>query len=152
MRFIIRILINAAALWLTAWLLPAFELTSNILGILVVAIVFGLVNALIRPIVKLLSLPITILTLGLFTFVINALMLKLASGVIPGFNVYGFWTAVIGSLIISIISWLLNSFISDQGSVSYIRVGRHAHHSRTVKRHDSDDTIDLENKGDDRWE
>lgn len=119
MRFIIRILINAAALWLTAWLLPAFELTSNILGILVVAIVFGLVNALIRPIVKLLSLPITILTLGLFTLVINTLMLLLTALLVGdllsidgGFFQQLLW-AFLGSIVISIISAVLSWILPD---------------------------------------
>ena len=82
-------------------------------------------------------------------------MLKMASGVIPGFDVHGFWTAIFGALLISIISWLLNSFISDKGSVTYINVrhGRDKDNKRLDDwRDDNDDTIDLEDKGDDRWE
>ena len=97
------------------------------------AAALGILNALFRPILILLTLPINILTLGLFTFIINALMLKMASGVIPGFEVYGFWTAVFGSLIISVVSWLLNSFISDRGRVERV------------------DYVELKKKGD-RWE
>ena len=81
MKLVIRILINAAALWLAAMILPNIALTSNLLGILVVAIIFGLVNALIRPIISLLALPITILTLGLFTLVINTIMLLITDPV-----------------------------------------------------------------------
>ena len=84
----------------------------------------------------------------MFTFIINALMLKMASGLIPGFDVYGFWTAVFGSLLISVISWLLNSFISEQGTVTSINVTQ----GRSAARGDQDDTIDLEHKGDNRWE
>jgi len=119
MRLIIRILINAVALWLTALLLPAFDLTSNVLGILVVAIVFGLVNALIRPIVNLLSLPITILTLGLFTLVINTLMLLLTALLVGnllsiegGFFEQLLW-AFLGSIVISIISMVLSWILPD---------------------------------------
>lgn len=119
MRLIIRILINAAALWLTARLLPAFELTTEILGILVVAIVFGLVNALIRPIVRLFSLPITILTLGLFTLVINTLMLLLTALLVGdllsidgGFFQQLLW-AFLGSIVISIISAVLSWILPD---------------------------------------
>jgi len=66
------------------------------------------------------TLPINILSLGLFTFIINAMLLKMASGVISGFEVYGFWSAVFGSLLISVVSWALSSFINKQGRVEYI--------------------------------
>jgi putative membrane protein len=75
-------------------------------------------------------------------------MLKMASGLIPGFEVYGFWTAISGSLLISIISWLLNTFISEQGSVSTINQKQ----GPDTRIRDNDDTIDLEHKGDNRWE
>jgi putative membrane protein len=94
-------------------LLPAF-LAAALLGIL---------NAFFRPILILLTLPINILTLGLFTFLINALMLKIVSELISGFEVYGFWTAVLGALIIGSVSWFLNAFIGGKGRVersSYI--------------------------------
>ena len=74
-------------------------------------------------------------------------MLKMASGIIPGFGVYGFWTAIFGSLLISVISWLLNSFISEKGTVTSI----HVQHGRTTMG-EPEDTIDLEHKGDNRWE
>jgi hypothetical protein len=96
------------------------------------------------------------LTLGFFTFVINALMLKTASAVIKGFDVYGFWSAIFGALIISVISWALNAFINERGSVTYYKVDRRTgyanrggHQKSRARDHD---TIDLENKGDDRWE
>jgi putative membrane protein len=148
---LLRWLTLTAAIIAASYLLDGIQI-SGFFSAFFAAAMLGILNAILRPIALVLTLPINVLTLGLFTFVINALMLKMASGVIPGFTVHGFWTAVIGSLIISIISWLLNSFISDQGSVSYINVGNQPHHSRTVKKHDSDDAIDLEHKGDDRWE
>jgi putative membrane protein len=84
----------------------------------------GILNAFFRPILIILTLPINILSLGLFTFVINAVLLKMASGVISGFEVRGFWTAVIGSLLISLVSWLLSSFINGHGRVEYIDLER----------------------------
>ena len=95
------------------------------------AAILGILNAFFRPIALILTLPLNILTLGLFTFVINAVMLKMASGVISGFDVQGFWPAVFGSLIISLVSWGLNTFISEQGHV---------------------DVIDLHRRGPDHWE
>jgi putative membrane protein len=81
------------------------------------ALVLGILNAFFRPILLILTLPINILTLGLFTFVINALLLLMTSGVIGGLEVTGFGSALLGSLIISLVSWLLSSFINDQGRV-----------------------------------
>jgi putative membrane protein len=91
----------------------------------------GILNAFFRPVLFVLTLPITILTLGLFTFVINAIMLLMVSGVVPGFAVRGLGTAIWGSLLISIVSWFLTSFISEKGKVQY---------------------IDLKKVGKDRWE
>lgn len=91
------------------------------------AAVLGLLNVFFRPLLLILTLPINILTLGLFTFVINALLLMMASGVIAGFEVHGFWPAVMGSLVISVINWLLASFITPRGGigrVEYIEIKR----------------------------
>ncbi|MCU0488483.1 MAG: phage holin family protein [Anaerolineales bacterium] len=120
MRLILRILINAAALWLTAQVIDAFQLTGDILGILIVAVIFGLVNALIRPVVSLLSLPITCLTLGLFTLVINTIMLLLTDALAgnlltissssPGRLVWAF----IASILISLISVILSSVLIEK--------------------------------------
>jgi putative membrane protein len=84
------------------------------------AAILGVLNAFFRPILILLTLPINILTLGLFTFVINAILMMMVSGVVGGFEVHGFWSALLGSLVISVISWLLNSFINEQGRVGYV--------------------------------
>jgi len=84
------------------------------------AAILGVLNALFRPVLIILTLPINILTLGLFTFVINAILVMMVSGVVGGFEVHGFWSALLGSLIISLVSWLLNSFINEQGRVGYI--------------------------------
>jgi len=156
-----RWLALTAAITIAAYLLEGIHI-SGFFSAFFAAALLSILNALFRPIALIITLPINVLTLGLFTFVINALMLKMASAVIPGFNVQGFWTAILGSMIISIISWLLNSFISDQGSVSYINVqrqgrkpgidGRESRKPGIDGRQGDDDTIDLENKGDNHWE
>ena len=144
---LIRWLTTTAAIVATAYLLDGIRV-SGFLSAVFAAAVLGILNAFFRPIALLLTLPINILSLGLFTFIINALMLKMASGLIPGFDVYGFWTAIGGSLLISVISWLLNSFIGEQGTLTSINVT----HGRRATMGDPDDTIDLEHKGDNRWE
>jgi putative membrane protein len=120
MLILLRLLINAMALLVAAWLVPGIRLgaagrhptTHDWLTLLVVALIFGLVNAVIRPLVILLSLPLEILTLGLFTFVINALMLLLTSWIVQGmglgFRVDGFLTALLGALIVSVVSFALS--------------------------------------------
>lgn len=166
---LIRWLTLTAAITLSAYLLDGIRI-DGFLSAISAAAILGILNAFFRPIALILTLPINILSLGLFTFVINALMLKLASGVIPGFDVYGFWTAIFGSLIISVISWLLNSFISDRGTIRYSHVryqhnnhrkhrnhrkhsNRREHSNRRIERNsENGDTIDLERKEDDRWE
>ena len=144
---LIRWLTTTAAIVAAAYLLDGIHV-SGFFSAVFAAAVLGILNAFLRPIALLLTLPINILSLGLFTFIINALMLKMASGLIPGFNIYGFWTAIFGSLLISVISWLLNSFISEQGTFTSINVT----HGRNTTMGDEDDTIDLEHKGDNRWE
>ncbi len=84
------------------------------------AAILGILNAFLRPVLIILTLPFNIITFGLFTFIINALLLKMAAGVIPGFEIAGFWPAILGSLIISIVSWFMNTLISDRGRVEYI--------------------------------
>lgn len=121
-NFVVKTIANAGALAVAVWLLDKITLTGDSTGkkigtLLVVALIFGLVNFLVKPIVKLLSLPLLILTLGLFTLVVNALMLLLTSWLADtfdlSFHVEGFWTAVLGGLIISIVSWALNVILPD---------------------------------------
>lgn len=107
------------AILAAAYLLGGIEV-SGFFSALLAAALLGFLNAVFRPILLILTLPINVLTLGLFTFVINALLLMMASGVIGGFHVYGFWSALLGSLIISVVSSLLSSFISDRGRIEYI--------------------------------
>jgi putative membrane protein len=121
MRVILRIFFNAIALALTAYILqPRMALSDNLIGVILVAVIFGLVNALLRPIVKLFSLPITCLTLGLFTLVINMAMLlvtALLAGNLLSFT-GGFWenllVAFVAAILISIISGILNWLLPDK--------------------------------------
>lgn len=110
LQFLVRIFLNALAVMLVAYLIPGVTVDSFPIAFLA-ALVIGLINALIRPLIELLSLPITILTLGLFTLVINALMFWLASAIVPGFTVAGFGAAFWGGLVFWIVSWLTNALI-----------------------------------------
>ncbi|MGW6459490.1 phage holin family protein [Streptomyces sp. NPDC055078] len=123
MNFLVKTLANAAALAVAIWLVGDITLTGDSTGekalaLVVVALLFGLVNFVVKPVVKLLTLPLFILTLGLITLVINALMLLLTSWLADkldlSFHVDGFWTAVLGGLIISIVSWALNVALPDK--------------------------------------
>ena len=107
---IVRWLINAAALYLTALLLPGISL-RGIGPTLIAAAILGVVNAVIRPILLLFTLPLNILTLGFFTFVINALILLLTSAVVPGFAVRDFWSALVGTVLLSVISFALTHLV-----------------------------------------
>ncbi|MGX2995931.1 phage holin family protein [Streptomyces sp. JNUCC 64] len=122
MNFLVKTLANAGALAVAIWLLDKITLTGDSTGakaltLIVVALIFGLVNIVVKPVVKILTFPLFILTLGLITLVVNALMLLLTSWVSDaldvGFHVDGFWTAVFGGLIISVVSWALNVVLPD---------------------------------------
>lgn len=106
MNIIINWLVSALAILVAAYILPGVQVSSFTTA-LVVAVVLGIINAFLKPILLILTLPINILTLGLFTFVINALIIILTSDLVPGFKVQGFWWALIFSIVLSII----NSFL-----------------------------------------
>ncbi|MBX9360016.1 phage holin family protein [Streptomyces massasporeus] len=121
-NFVVKTVANAGALAVAVWLLDKITLTGDstvkeVGTLIIVALLFGLVNFLVKPLVKLLSLPLLILTLGLFTLVVNALMLLLTSWLADtldlSFHVEGFWTAVVGGLIISVVSWALHVVLPD---------------------------------------
>ena len=116
-KLLLRWLINGVALYVAAELVPGIHADGGWQVLLLMALIFGLVNALIRPILKLLTCPLIMLTLGLFTLVINALMLMLASWLGRqlglGFYVAGFWSAVLGALVISVVSFVLTMLIGD---------------------------------------
>ena len=109
-RFLIHWLVIALALWVTAYILPGVHIESA-QALAIAAIVLGLVNALVRPILTLLTLPITILTLGLFYFLVNGFTFLLVTKVVPGFGVSSYWWAVLGALGVSIISSFVGSFV-----------------------------------------
>ena len=122
MKFIIGVVANALALALAAWLLAGIKLTDasrtdQVLTLVLVALIFGVINAVVRPVVKLLSLPFIILTLGLLIFVINALMLLLTSWISGqvglGFHVDGFWTAIFGGIIVMVATWIIELLLPD---------------------------------------
>ena len=108
------------AIVVTSYLLDGIHV-SGFFNAFLAAAMLGILNAFFRPVLFILTLPINVLSLGLFTFVINALMLKMASGVISGFVVEGFWSAIIGSLLISLVSFILNTFVGGHGTVVYYK-------------------------------
>lgn len=110
MKLLLRWIINAGALLLLASYLPGI-VVSGWYAALITALVLGLVNAVLKPILVLLTLPVNIITLGLFTFIINGLLFWFVASFIEGFAVAGFWTAFLGALIMSIISWLVNGLL-----------------------------------------
>lgn len=112
MRLILLWLLNAAALLAVAYLLPTIHVASFGAAMLA-ALLLGLVNAVLRPLLLLLTLPVTLLTFGLFIFVINGLMFWLAGSLIEGFAVAGFWPAVLGSLLYSVIAWALSGLLAS---------------------------------------
>ena len=117
-KFLIRWGINAVALYAAAWLVPGIEFRGNWMGVIWLALIFGLLNALVRPLLKFLTCPLIILTLGLFTIIVNTMMLLLTSRIGQAFgiglSVDGFWTAVLGSLVISIVSIVMSIIFRDE--------------------------------------
>lgn len=109
MGMLINWLLAALAIMVTAYLLPGVQL-SGFVPALLTALVLGLVNAFIKPILLLLTLPINILTLGLFTLVINALLIMLVSKIVSGFQVAGFWWALVFSVVLTVVNWGLSIF------------------------------------------
>jgi putative membrane protein len=112
MRLLATWIINALALLALPYVVPTVHVASFGTA-LVVALVLGLINAVLRPLLILLTLPVTLLTLGLFIFVINALLFQLAAYWVHGFSVGGFWPALVGSVAYSVISWLLSALFSS---------------------------------------
>jgi putative membrane protein len=113
-QIVIRIVINAVALWVAAYIVPGVNISDSVPQLLLAAVVFGLVNAFVKPIVQLLSCPITLLTLGLFTLVINALMLMLTGWLTQGaITTEGFWFALLAGLVISIVNTILSAVLLE---------------------------------------
>jgi putative membrane protein len=120
MGFILRAAISALGLWVASQLLDGLHFTSPS-KLLVAALLLGIVNAFVRPLAFILTLPITVVTLGLFLLVLNAAMTGLVAWLVPGFTISGFWTAVGASIIVSLVSWAASSVIGNSGRVEIIR-------------------------------
>src|SRR6476620_2847960 len=123
MPFVIRLLVNAAALWAATRMVPGVTYDGGVLPFLGVALVFGIINATLRPLTKILTFPLILVTLGLFALVVNGLMLWLTSSLSRslglGFHVSGFWSAFFGALVVSIVSALLS--LTVRPNESYVR-------------------------------
>jgi putative membrane protein len=114
MFFLLRLLIHMAAILIIAYLLPNVIRVDGLLAALIAAFLLGIVNAIIRPILVILTLPLTLLTLGIFLLVINGVMLWLVAALVRGFYVNGFWGAFFGSILISIVNWILSRFLPSR--------------------------------------
>jgi putative membrane protein len=112
MRFLLRLLLNGVAIVVAAWFVPGVRLVG-VIPALAAGALLGVVNALIRPVLLLLTLPFTLITLGLFIFVVNAICFGLTAALIPGFDLSGFSAAFFGSLVVSLISWTLSAALVD---------------------------------------
>ena len=112
MRFLTKLLLNGVAIVVTAYLIPGITLTG-IVPAVIAGVLLGFVNAIVRPVLILLTLPFTLLTLGLFLFVVNAICFGLTAALVPGFDVSGFAAAFLGALVVTIVSWILNAVFKD---------------------------------------
>jgi putative membrane protein len=112
-RMLIRLVVLAVAIGLTAWLIPDVDVTGGVFAYLWIALLFALVNALLGPILHLLALPLTALTLGLFALVVNAALLGITAALTDHLDIDGFFTAVFAALLIALFSWLLNVFVPE---------------------------------------
>jgi putative membrane protein len=119
MGFLLRVLVNILALALTASVVPGIRL-DGILPAVAAGVLLGVVNAVVRPVLLVLTLPITLVTLGLFLFVLNGLCLWLVAWLVPGFHVAGFWSAVFGAFCVSVVSWIVTALVSDSGRLVVI--------------------------------
>src|SRR3954451_24005176 len=121
--FVLRVLIVAVGLWVASKIVPGVTI-SDAWSLLGAALILGLVNAVVRPVVIVMTLPLTVLTLGLFLLVINAAMLSFVAWLLDGMTVDGFWSAFFGAIVVSLVSWLASAFIGGRGRVERIRVER----------------------------
>jgi len=132
MRFLVNWFVYTLAIGIAAYILPGVRL-DGIWAALLTAIILGFVNGFLRPVLFIFTLPLTILTLGLFTFVLNALMVLLAASIVPGFHVMGFWWAVLFSLILSVVLFFLGEFTEpEERTVRYVQYGPEVRKERDV--------------------
>jgi putative membrane protein len=121
--FVIRMLIAAAGLWLASAIVPGLEI-RGVGTLILAALLLGVVNALVRPLVVLVTLPLTILTLGLFLLVVNALMLMLVAALLDAFTLSGFWAALWGAIVVSATGWLASQYVGPSGRYQVLIVER----------------------------
>ena len=121
--FLLRAAVVALGLWVASRVLPGLSFDSE-QKLVIAALVLGVVNAIVRPIAFVLTLPLTVVTLGLFLFVLNAAMIGLVARLIPGFRIDGFWTAVLAAIIVGVISWAGSSVIGSKGKIELFRSRR----------------------------
>ena len=118
--FLLRLLITALGLWVADRLLPGIEITGT-RALIVSALLLGVVNAVIRPIILILTLPLTVVTLGLFILIVNGISLKIVAWLVPGFVVGGLGSATVGALIVGLISWVASAFIGSSGRIERMK-------------------------------
>jgi len=118
--FVIRLLITALGLWVADRLLPGIVITGT--GSLIVsALLLGVVNAVIRPVILILTLPLTVLTLGLFVLIVNGISLGIAAWLVPGFHIAGLWSATLGAIIVGLTSWAASAFVGGSGRIERMK-------------------------------
>jgi putative membrane protein len=119
--FLIRAVVVAIGLWLASQIVPGVEIRSTG-SLIAAALLLGVVNAIVRPILVILTFPITLLTLGLFLLVINGLMIELVSHFLAGFVVVGLWPAILSAIVVGVTSWLMSGFIGPRGRIEVVTV------------------------------
>jgi putative membrane protein len=112
MRFLARVLLNSVAIGVAAWLVPGVQLVGPVPAV-IAGVLLGFVNALVKPVLILLTLPFTLLTLGFFLFVVNAICFALTAALVPGFDLSGFSAAFLGALVVTLVSWVVSALIAD---------------------------------------
>ncbi len=113
MRFLARLFLNGIAIIIAAWMLPGVHIAGPF-SALIGGVILGFVNAIVRPVLLFLTFPLTLVTLGLFIFVVNALCFGLTAALVPGFDSDGFWWAMAGALLVSVVSWILNGIFAGK--------------------------------------
>jgi len=112
MRFFARVLLNALAIAAAAWLVPGVQLSGPVPAV-IAGVLLGFINALVKPVLILLTLPFTLLTLGLFLFVVNGICFALTAALVPGFDLSGFFAAFFGALVVTLVSWVVSALLAD---------------------------------------
>jgi putative membrane protein len=122
MGFLLRVVVNILALVLAASVVPGISLEGG-LSAVAAGLLLGVINAVVRPVLLILTLPITLVTLGLFLLVLNGLCLWLVAAVVKGFHVAGFWSALLGAFCVTVVSWIVTALVSDSGR--FVVITRH---------------------------